>query len=70
MLISTKLNCHIGLPNNIEAPFKTGHCVERINHFVVIDQEGLCVLLAAILKPIDRFNVLIALRLLVEHVPF
>lgn len=41
MLISAMLNGHIGLPNDIEAQFKNGHCVGRINHFVVVDQEAL-----------------------------
>lgn len=41
MLINAKLNCHIGVPNDIETQFKTGHCVGRINHFVVVDQEVL-----------------------------
>lgn len=47
--------------------FKSGHCVVRINHIVVVDQEALKVCRSSEgcdSRAIDRFYVLIALRLL------
>lgn len=47
---------------------RNGHCAARINHFVVVDQEAFYKSVtpwrAVIAAAIDRFYVLIALRLL------